>query len=156
MGAGSSLVTGCSRSGGIPRFEFTALDGQRQSSHSLRGQVVLVSFWATTCSICVADMPQLVALHQRFAGPGFKTLAVAMSYDPPTRVADFAQSRRLPFDVVIDNTGAIAAAFGDVRATPTTALLDSSGHLRHLAPGKPEPQALAEKIAGLLAERQSG
>ena len=47
-------------------------------------------------------------------------MAVAMSYDPPSYVVRFAQTRKLPFQVAIDNTGAIAKAWGDVQLTPTS------------------------------------
>jgi peroxiredoxin len=145
-------MTGCARPATVPVFDYTPLDGIRRNSQALRGQVVLVNFWATTCGICVTDMPALTALHQRFAGPAFRTLAVAMSYDPPSRVADFAESRRLPFDVVIDNTGSIAAAFGNVRVTPTTALLDATGAIAFQAQGKPAIDSLAHRISSLLAQ----
>jgi peroxiredoxin len=145
-------LAACARPAAEPVFDYTPLDGIQRSSQGLRGHVVLVSFWATTCGICVAEMPALTALHQRFAGKSFRTLAVAMSYDPPSRVADFAESRRLPFDVVIDNTGSIAAAFGNVRVTPTTALLDAKGAVAFQTQGKPSIDRLAERINGLLAQ----
>ena len=133
-----------------PRFAYTALDGRRRQSTDLLGDVVLVSFWATSCAICIEEMPQLVALHRRFAGPGFRTLAVAMAYDAPARVAAFAESRQLPFEVVIDNTGDIARAFEGVRATPTTALLDAKGGLSWRSEGKASVTQLAARIQSLL------
>ena len=48
------------------------------------------------------------------------TIAVAMAYDPPSYVVNYAQTRKLPFKVAIDNTGAVAKAWGDVQLTPTT------------------------------------
>lgn len=143
-------LSACGRAALTPHFDYTALDGQQRRSDGLRGQVVLVNFWATTCAICVADMPKLTALHQRFASQRFTTLAVAMSYDPPSRVADFAETRRLPFPVVIDNTGAIAVAFGGVKATPTLFLLDTAGQVAYQLAGKPDPEALARRITQLL------
>ena len=98
-----------------PDVGYTLLDG-RSPTEQWRGKVVLVNFWATSCAVCVTEMPHIVATHERFRSRGFETLAVAMSYDPPASVADFAQSRRLPFGVAIDNTGAIAKSFGDIRA----------------------------------------
>jgi peroxiredoxin len=102
------LGAGCSGRDPAPQFEYTLLDGSKGSMQAQRGKVVLVNFWATSCVTCVKEMPQLVATHRKYAARGFDTLAVAMSYDPPAYVANFAQSRQLPFGVVIDNTGAIA------------------------------------------------
>ena len=130
----------------------TLLDGTRGQSQALRGKVLLVNFWATTCAVCVKEMPQIVATHQRFQARGFDTLAVAMSYDPPALVANYAESRRLPFGVVIDNTGVIARAWGDVQVTPTTFLVDKRGAIVRRYVGQPDFAALHGLVEQLLAE----
>lgn len=135
-----------------PEFAYTLLDGTPAHSRALIGQVVLVNFWATTCGICVQEMPQLVSTYQRFAARGFQTLAVAVQYDPPARVADFAQSRQLPFGVVIDNTGAIAKGFGNVRGTPTTFVIDRHGRLVTRVEGQPNFDILHALIEQLLTQ----
>lgn len=135
-----------------PELSFTLLDGAKVSTSDFRGQVLLVNFWATSCSTCVAEMPQIVDAQRRRGAAGFKTLAVAMRYDPPVRVADFAQSRQLPFGVVIDNTGAIAAGFGNVEVTPTSFLIDKRGHIARRFVGTPDFAALDRLVVGLLEE----
>jgi peroxiredoxin len=132
-----------------PKVDYTLLDGSRHNLSNLSGKVVLVNFWATSCATCVAEMPQLVATHAKFNSRGYETLAVAMSYDPPAYVANFAQTRKLPFGVAIDNTGEIAQRFGDVRLTPTSVLLNKRGEIvkRHVgAPDFPALHALVEKL----------
>jgi peroxiredoxin len=147
------LAVGCSMRDKQPAFQFTLLDGSRHDSNSLRGRVTLVNFWATTCAICVAEMPEWVRLHQQLRpSGGFDILAVAMSYDPPARVAEFAETRRLPFGVVIDNTGAVAKAFGDVRATPSLFLLDPNGRIAHSYIGKVDVAAVRRDIGALSAK----
>ncbi|MBX9835884.1 MAG: TlpA family protein disulfide reductase, partial [Burkholderiaceae bacterium] len=89
-----------------PVSTFVLLDGTNLRTADLRGKVVLVNFWATSCTTCVAEMPDLVATHQKYQAQGFETLAVAMHYDPPSYVVNFVESRKLPFKVAIDNTGA--------------------------------------------------
>jgi peroxiredoxin len=156
MTAAPALLTGlpgCARKSPAPAFDYTLLDGTRQASATLRGQVVLVNFWATSCAVCVKEMPQFVALHQRLAARGLQTLAVAMQHDAPALVAEFAQRRALPFGVVIDNTGAIARAFGGVRATPTTLLIDRSHFEVWRHEGEPNFGALQERIGQLLEAR---
>ena len=133
-----------------PAVSYTLLDGSKGHSDQWRGKVVLVNFWATTCAICVAEMPQVVATHQRFKARGFDTLAVAMSYDPPVLVANYAESRRLPFGVVIDNTGAIAKGFGDVQLTPTTFVINQRGEIVKRYVGAPDFAALNALIDKLL------
>jgi peroxiredoxin len=97
-------------------------------------------------------MPQIVATHQKFKARGYDTLAVAMSYDPPAYVARFAETRQLPFGVAIDNTGAVAKAFGDVRLTPTTYLIDKRGGIVKKYVGEPDFAALHGLIEELLRE----
>lgn len=143
----------CSRRESAPAFSYTLLDGRRQHSiEALRSKVVLVNFWATSCATCVAEMPGITALWQRLHGRGFEALAVAMAYDAPARVAGFAESRRLPFGVVIDNTGAIANAFGDVRVTPTTFVIDRRGDIVQRIVGAPDFVALQARLEALVAE----
>lgn len=110
-----------------PESTFVLLDGSSQTTADLRGKVTLVNFWATSCTTCVAEMPEIIATHQKFNSRGFDTIAVAMSYDPPSYVVNFAETRKLPFKVAIDNTGAVAKAWGDVRLTPTTYIVNKRG-----------------------------
>lgn len=135
-----------------PSVAYTLLDGTPSGTDALRGKVVLVNFWATSCTACVHEMPQIVATHERYRSLGFETVAVAMSYDPPARVVSFAQSRNLPFHVVIDNTGAVARSFGDVALTPTTVLINRRGEIVKRYVGAPDFGALNRLIEGLLAE----
>ncbi len=135
-----------------PVFSYTLLDGTVAHSSALQGQVVLVNFWATTCAVCVNEMPQLAATHLRFRQQGLHTLAVAVRHDPPALVADFAQRRGLPFGVVIDNTGAITESFGDVRGTPTTYVIDRQGRIARRIEGEPDFEQLHRLIDQLLAQ----
>ena len=135
-----------------PTVSYTLLDGRNASLESLRGKVVLVNFWATSCTSCVAEMPHIVATHNEFQGRGYDTVAVAMSYDPPALVARFTESRRLPFGVAIDNTGEVARGFGDVQLTPTTFLIDKRGKIVERYVGAPDFAALHQLIEQLLVE----
>jgi peroxiredoxin len=135
-----------------PDVAFTRLDGSPGQMGQLKGKVVLVNFWATTCVTCVKEMPQMIATHQKFAARGYETLAVAMSYDPPISVVSFTESRRLPFTVVIDNTGSVARSFGDVALTPTTVLINKRGEIVKRYVGEPDFAALHTLIEALLAE----
>jgi peroxiredoxin len=129
-----------------PQAQFIALAGSNFSTADLRGKVVLVNFWATTCVTCVAEMPKMVETWKRFAPHGYEMVAVAMSYDHPNAVAEFAQRRALPFRVALDTGGAVARAFGDVRVTPTTFLLDRRGRIVATYIGEPDWEDLYARI----------
>lgn len=122
------------------------------SATQLQGKVSLVNFWATSCTTCVAEMPEIVATYKKYKDQGYETMAVAMSYDPPSYVVNFAQTRQLPFKVAIDNTGAVARAWGDIQLTPTTFLLNKRGEIVKRYVGAPNFFELHQLIEKLLAE----
>lgn len=147
----AAALTGCAREP-APAVNYTLLNGQKASSQQWAGKVMLVNFWATSCATCVKEMPQIVATHDKYKARGLDTLAVAMSYDPPAFVSRFAETRKLPFGVAIDNTGSVAQAFGPVQMTPTTFLINKRGEIVKRYVGEPDFAALHGLIEQLLAE----
>lgn len=135
-----------------PSSTFVLLDGSTKTAKDLHGKVTLVNFWATSCVTCVAEMPKLVATWRQFNGRGYETLAVAMQYDPPAYVVNYAQTRQLPFGVAIDNTGAVARAWGDVKLTPTTFLVNRRGEIVRRYVGEPDFAELHRLIEQLLVD----
>ena len=148
---GASLLSACG-SDAAPSSTFVLLDGSSQTTADLKGKVTLVNFWATSCTTCVAEMPQIVATHDKFKARGYETIAVAMQYDPPSYVVNFAETRKLPFKVAIDNTGAVAKAWGDVRLTPSTFIVNKRGEIVKTYVGAPNFPELHQLIEKLLAE----
>lgn len=134
-----------------PAVSFTTLDGGRIALAGLRGRVVLVNFWATTCAICVAEMPSLAGLHRRLAPRGLSTVAVAMPYDRPDFVLHYARRSALPFPVALDPTGAVTQALGPVRGTPTLVVVDRAGRIAHTLEGEADLARLEGVVERLLA-----
>lgn len=151
LATGAALLTHRLLDANAPAVEYVLLDGSRHHSRDWAGEVVLVNFWATTCAVCLAEMPRLVALHQRLAPRGLRTVAVSMPYDPPAQVMTYAERKALPFGVAIDNTGAIERAFGGIAGTPTTFVIDRRGRIARRITGEPDFAALAALIEKLLA-----
>ena len=139
--------------GAAPASTMVLLDGKPFTTQEMKGKVTLVNFWATSCTSCVAEMPEIVSTYNKLSPKGFDTVAVAMSYDPPAFVVNFAQSRQLPFKVAIDNTGAVAKAWGDVKLTPTTYLVNKKGEIVKRYVGTPDFEAMHALIEKLLAEK---
>jgi len=134
-----------------PEVALTSLDGDTLRMAELRGQVVLVNFWATTCAVCVTEMPSIVATHRKLAQRGFETFAVAMQFDQPERVLNYQQRHQLPFKIVLDKDGELARAFDDTRLTPTSFLIDKRGRIVWRYQGAPDFAALERRIERLLA-----
>ena len=150
LGSGAYLGLGAGTA--APVVSYTLLDGTQASTEQFRGKVVFVNFWATTCTTCVREMPEIVATYHKYKAHGFGTLAVAMSYDPPAYVVNFAETRKLPFGVAIDNTGAIARSFGNVQLTPTSVLINKRGEIVKRYVGEPDFTALRKLVEQLRAE----
>ena len=121
-----------------PDFTLELLGGGQASLSGLRGKVVLVNFWATDCAICIREMPQITATYNRYRAQGFETIAVAMRHDPPNYVLDYVEKNRLPFQVALDPLGELARAFGEVRLTPTTFIIDRQGRVVTRILGEPD------------------
>ncbi len=136
-----------------PNVPLTTIKGERFDVASLKGKVVVVNFWATSCLYCVQEMPGVVDSYQRFHAQGLDVVAVAMRYDPPSYVVDYAQSRGLPFKVALDISGEAAKRFGDVEATPTTVIIDRSGHVVARYEGELDFEAFNALLEKELAEQ---
>jgi len=149
--AGVIACTGYFAFGGqqrVPNATFTLLSGQKIStSTDLKGKVYLINFWATDCETCMKEMPAMVNTYNRFKGRGLEFVAVAMKYDAPMYVTNYAQTRNLPFKVAMDD-GSAAKQFGNVQLTPTTFVVDKDGKILKRYVGEPtfeELDALLDK-----------
>ncbi|QMV71461.1 TlpA family protein disulfide reductase [Comamonas piscis] len=151
LGVGAYVYQG---SGQItaPESQFVLLNGSTQTTSDMKGKVTLVNFWATSCTTCVAEMPEIIKTYDKFKDRGYDTMAVAMHYDPPSYVVNFAESRKLPFKVAIDNTGKIAKDWGDIQLTPTTFIVNKQGQVVKRYVGAPNFDELHKLIDKLLAE----
>ena len=111
-----------------PEATFITITGKTMHMADLKGKVVLVNFWATTCTTCVKEMPDLVNTYNAYKGKNFEMIAVAMDYDPPAQVLNFATQKALPFPVMHDGFNNVAKAFRHKGLTPTTYIFDPSGY----------------------------
>ena len=134
-----------------PDVTFTGINGEQVTMQSLRGKVVMVNFWATSCTTCVKEMPEMVQTYNKFKDKGLDFIAVAMSYDPPNYVLNYAQTRSLPFRVALDTKGDVAKSFDEVKLTPTTYVIDKNGHIIKRYVGEPDFAALHQLLEKALA-----
>jgi len=134
-----------------PEVTFQTLDEKTFATQDLRGKVVLVKFWATSCVTCMKQMPDTVKLYEEFSPQGFDVVAVAMSYDPEEYVKHYVQSRQLPFTVALDKTGEVAKAFDDVRLTPIAFLVGKDGSIIKKYLGNYDKQDLRNTVQAALA-----
>jgi peroxiredoxin len=125
---------------------FTTITGAKIPLKEMRGKPVLVTFWATTCGSCMAEIPHLIDLYNRFHPEGLELIAVAMAYDPPDQVVQMAKNKGLPYPIALDINGEHATAFGGIWATPSTYLIGADGTINWDTVGMFDADELAERI----------
>jgi peroxiredoxin len=146
-------AVGWGGSGGTdaPRVTFELLDGRAVSMGDLRGQVVLVNFWATWCPPCRAEMPGFQDVYEAKRAQGFTVVGVSMDEIPMQRVGAWLRERRIDYPVAW-GTGAVVAGFGGVNSYPTSFLIDKRGRVRYTVRGFFAEVTLRAAVDRLLAE----
>ena len=110
-----------------PDSTFTTITGKKITLKQLRGKPVIVTFWATDCPSCIKEIPYLINFYRQYHDLGLEIIAIAMIYDPPSRVVAMSQAKQIPYDVVLDLKSEHAQAFGPVQFTPSTFLISPPG-----------------------------
>ena len=134
----------------FPPVSIATIDGRHFDPAGVAGRPLLVTFWSTTCLVCLREMPELDALYRRLSPHGFEIIAVSMPWDPPDEVVRLAQARPIPYPVALDVNGTIARAFGDVSTTPTHVLIDSDGGVVLRRTGALDFAGLDERLRSML------
>lgn len=120
-------------SGVAPDFSLQAMDGGRVGLADLKGDVVMVNFWATWCGPCRQEMPHLEALYQRYSGLGFTLLGVNVEEDS-SGADEFLAETPVSFPILFDPENEVSELY-DVVAMPSTVLIDRQGNMRFIHHG---------------------
>jgi thiol-disulfide isomerase/thioredoxin len=115
----------------VPDFSGTTLTGAKVNFAGYRGKVVVLNFWGSWCGPCRSEGPALAALSGKYSGSGVSFLGVDV-HDTPANAAAFEQGFGIKYPSLNDPGYAVALEIGNavpVSATPTTVLVDRSGHV---------------------------
>lgn len=107
-------------------FSLTDSKGKTHTLDSYKGKWVVVNFWATWCPPCLDEIPDLVALHDKYKNTRLEVIGIAMDYQSPKQVLDFADSMFISYPIVL-GTSKIAGQFGPLQGLPTTYLYNPEG-----------------------------
>jgi peroxiredoxin len=116
-----------------PSFSLPSLDGPARELVQLRGQVVLLHFFATWCEPCRAEMASLRALQSRLEGAAFAIVPISVA-EADGAVRRFFAGESLPFAILLDRDRAVARAW-NVQTLPSTVVLDRALKPRFIAEG---------------------
>jgi thiol-disulfide isomerase/thioredoxin len=135
-----------------PALVLAARDGGKVNLADLKGQVVMINFWATWCGPCRQEMPLLAQLHTKYEPLGFTLLGVNVEPDSAAAV-DWLKGVPVQFPILFDTDSAVAGRFG-VEGMPSTVFVDRKGQVRYVHRGyKPGDEAkYADMIRSLVKE----
>lgn len=153
LAASTAVAAGAPQPGGAaPDFTLAARDGGQLRLADLRGQVVMINFWATWCGPCRQEMPLLAQLHAKYEPLGFTMLGVNVEPDSAAAV-NWLKGVPVNFPIVFDTSSKVAASFG-VEGMPSSVLVDRNGQVRYIHRGyKPGDEArYADMIRNLVRE----
>ncbi|MGI8838280.1 MAG: cytochrome c biogenesis protein CcdA [Pyrinomonadaceae bacterium] len=135
----------------MPEVQFQTLNGQPFSVGQLRGQVVLLNFWATWCIPCREEIPILNAMQQELQGKGLKVIGASLE-DTAAGVEEYQKDvRKFEYQVLVGGDDA-KAKFGGT-PLPTTYLIDRDGRIRQKIVGARDREGWEAVVQPLLDER---
>ncbi len=116
-----------------PEIGLRDLEGNNVTMASLRGNVVLVDFWASWCGPCAEEMPVLERLYTTYRGQGLRIVGVSQDRNA-SNVQGFLREHRVSFPIVHDAQHAVAGRYSPPRM-PSSYIIDRSGVVRHVHEG---------------------
>lgn len=128
----------------MPEHKFETVDGDAMQLSDYAGQPLLVIFWATDCPGCIAEMPELIELHEQYADLGM--LGIALPHDTPEQIKAMREAKALPYTLTWDEDNSLSQAFGNVRVTPTHFLIDANGEIVMRKIGELDFQSLKARL----------
>jgi len=133
--------------------DFTVLDvqGKPFTLGALRGQVVLVDFWAIACGGCKLELPWYVGFDERYRSRGLSLVGLDMYGEAPDAVKSFAAIHQMRYPVAI-GTDAIGALY-HLAEMPLTVLVDRKGRIAVSHAGVVDPKTFEANLKTLLAEK---
>ncbi len=135
-----------------PAFDLEDFDGRRHRLSDYRGKVVLLDFWATWCGPCIAAMPKMQSLHERYADRGLVVAGIAVRENSREAPVTFFREKGYGY-LALHGDDAVTAAY-DVRGIPLLVLIvpDGTVAMTHLGMAPDLESMLATRIEQLLPE----
>jgi thiol-disulfide isomerase/thioredoxin len=140
-----------------PAGTFTGdlIDGGTVGSTDLRGKVALLNFWASWCTPCRVESPQLDLLYRKLKSKGVDIIGIDTK-DAKSNARSFVHDFDISYPIVFDENGEIAIRLGDLpaRGLPFSVLLDKSGDVAAVYVGIVTPKDLQGPLDTLRAEQK--
>ncbi len=136
-----------------PSFSVRAFSGQKVDLDDLRGQVVLVNFWATWCPPCRLEMPGFESVYEDYRGRGFTVVGLSSDVGGDGPVRSFVSQHGITYPVAMASDG-LRRRYGGVDMLPQSFLLDRQGRVRKMVSGVFSEAVLRRSVDELLSEKE--
>jgi len=147
------VAAGHARVGEVaPNFTSVDLQGNKVGLSDFRSRPVLLTFWATWCTVCKDELPALQGLQQRYSGSGLKVLAVNYRETSNERMRQYLAGINVNLQSVIDPGAAIASAYGVDIGLPVNVLVDRAGHVARIMVGEFPIASIDTAVNQVVAE----
>ena len=135
-----------------PDFTLKSNGGKNIKLSELRGQVVMVNFWATWCAPCEEELPVFNRLYEKYRLMGLEILGVSIDKSP-SAAAEFGRRLGLNFPILFDPSGSLSEKYR-ITSMPSTAVVAKDGTIRYVHRGflPSDPSNYDKEIRSLLKE----
>jgi cytochrome c-type biogenesis protein len=133
-----------------PDVEMKTLDGQAFRLQELRGRVIVLNFWATWCTPCRAEIPELNAMQRDLEARGLTIIGASWD-DTAEGVKEFQKDIKQEYKLLVGGE-AVQDKFGGIPSLPTTYIIDREGRIREKIIGGRDREGFEAAVKPLLDE----
>jgi thiol-disulfide isomerase/thioredoxin len=149
--SGGGTTTSTSSATKTPDFVLTDLSGNQVRLSDLRGNVVILDFWATWCAPCLMALPHLQEIHEQYGDKGVKVVTVATDEGGARVVVPFIEKKGFTFTVLLPDDK-VQRDFGPIRGLPTTLVIDPEGRISKRFLGYQPKETYLKAVTALKPE----
>ena len=149
--AGPKIADAAGNTKAAPAWELKDLEGKPVKLSDFKGKVVLLTFWATWCPPCRAEIPDLIAMQNQYKDQGLVVVGISMDEAGAAAVKSFATRNKINYPIVMGDEKT-AEAYGNIEVIPSTFYIDRAGNVAGVHTGGAEKATFEASVKPLLAK----
>ncbi|HET7371095.1 MAG TPA: TlpA disulfide reductase family protein [Gammaproteobacteria bacterium] len=133
----------------LPSLKLPNVTGELVPLRDESARVSVINFWASWCTPCLQEIPELSAVHERWQRRGVRVVGIAVDSGTPAEIAEFARQHDIDYPVLVADTAWARQHFG-LNGIPVTLIVDNHGIIRVRLPGPQTAERLIDVIRRTL------